>query len=577
MDNQQQALLPVSVERDVPARMRDGTVLRADVYRPAGDGRWPVLLTRLPYGKHTPPAANILDPTLAASRGYVVIIQDTRGRFSSEGEWVPFRHEAEDGADTVAWAAALPYADGQAGMFGASYFGFTRYVVAVQQAPELKTIVPYITPVDPFDGLPYRAGAFELGMEAVFHLGQWRNVVVRREQDPAARQAATERLTAELQALGRQGFWSLPLAEFAPLKRHGAAPNFFENLAAPMDRVHFAHMDMLAQLDHVQVPVLNVGGWYDIFLPGALSAFRRLRALGRPTKPLIGPWIHGSAPRNPIGELDFGPRSELRSLDDQGGFWQLQLRWFDHWLKGIDTGLMAEAPVRLFVMGANVWRDEREWPLARAVTTPYYLRAGGVLRTEPPGQELPDRYTYDPADPVLTHGGAIDRLTPEFQPGPFDQRPIEARPDVLVYTTQPLGRDVEVTGPVSVHLWAASSAPDTDFVARLVDVYPDGRSITLTDGIIRARYRHFHSGGPPSLIEPNRPYAYAIDLWATSNVFMAGHRIGLHVTSSSFPRWDRNPNTGHPFGADAELAVAHQTILHDREHPSYVTLPLIPA
>jgi putative CocE/NonD family hydrolase len=251
-----------------------------------------------------------------------------------------------------------------------------------------------------------------------------------------------------------------------------------------------------------------------------------------------------------------------------------QLRWFDHWLKGIDSGMVAEPPVRLFVMGANVWRDEDEWPPARAVETSWYLRAGGGLSRESPGAEAPDRYDYDPADPVPTRGGAV-MMTPEYPSGPFDQRAIAARPDVLVYVSEPLPRDTEVTGPVSVRLWAVSTAPDTDFVARLVDVAPDGRSINLTDGIVRARYRGFADGEAPSLIEPGHPYEYAIDLWATSNVFKAGHRIGLHVTSSSFPRWDRNPNTGHPFGVDGEVRVAHQQILHDREHPSRVVLPVV--
>ena len=238
--------------------------------------------------------------------------------------------------------------------------------------------------------------------------------------------------------------------------------------------------------------------------------------------------------------------------------------------------MLAEAPIKLFVMGANVWREEPQWPLARATDTPYYLRAGGRLSPEPPGAEPPDRYAYDPADPVPTRGGAL-LLTPEYPAGPLDQRPIEARPDVLVFTTPPLERDTEVTGPVRVQLWAASSAPDTDFVARLVDVYPDGRSINLTDGIVRARYRDFRTGASPSLIEPGQAYAYEIDLWATSNVFKAGHRIGLQVTSSCFPRWDRNPNTAHPFGADAELRIARQEILHDQAHPSHVVLPFVPA
>ena len=259
-----------------------------------------------------------------------------------------------------------------------------------------------------------------------------------------------------------------------------------------------------------------------------------MRAQGTPTKLLIGPWTHGRY-ANPVGELSFGFGSQLGFIDLRTDLGSLQLRWFDHWLKGIDTGIMDEPPIKLFVMGANVWRDESAWPLARAVETPFFLREDGRLSPEPPGAESPDRYDYDPADPVPTLGGAT-LMTPEYPAGPYDQRPIEARPDVLVYRTAPLERDTEVTGPIRVWLWATSSAPDTDFVARLVDVYPDGRSINLTDGIARARYRDVSRGAAPSLVEPGRPYEYDLDLWATSNVFRAGHRIGLQVTSSSFPR-----------------------------------------
>jgi uncharacterized protein len=300
-----------------------------------------------------------------------------------------------------------------------------------------------------------------------------------------------------------------------------------------------------------------------------------MQALGRPSKLLIGPWTHGNA-RSPIGELDFGTGSQIGLINMQQDFAGLQLRWFDHWLKGVDTGLLAEAPIRLFVMGAKGWRGEQRWPLERAVDRPLYLHTGGALSTSAPDAEPPDHYRYDPRDPVPTHGGAL-LIAPEFPSGPVDQRGIEARPDVLTFTTPPLDHATEVTGPVMVQLWAASSAPDTDFVARLVDVYPDGRAFNLTDGILRARYRDAAAGQPAAPLEPGQPYLFAIDLWATSNVFLAGHRIRLQVTSSCFPRWDRNPNTGHTFGMDAELRTAEQTILHDRDHPSHVVLPLVAA
>ncbi len=303
----------------------------------------------------------------------------------------------------------------------------------------------------------------------------------------------------------------------------------------------------------------------------------------RQSKLLIGPWTHGGF-MNPIGELNFGFGASAAFINLQIDFLSLQLRWFDHFLKGAENGITDEAPIKLFVMGANVWRDEQEWPLARAVETHYYLhsnghanslRGDGLLSTETPATETPDQYAYDPAHPVMAHGGAL-LLSPEFRAGPLDQTATESREDVLVYTTPVLEQDVEVTGPISVHLWAVSSAPDTDFVARLVDVYPNGYAQNLTDGIIRARYRDFSKGEKPTLIEPGKPYEYEIDLWATSNVFKQGHRIRLDITSSSFPRWDRNPNTGHDLGADAELAIAQQTILHDADHPSHVVLPIVP-
>jgi len=583
----------IIAEFDVPARMRDGTILRANIYRPAGEGKWPVLLTRLPYGKDLPLGTASLDPSQVARRGYIVVVQDTRGRFASEGVWEPMRNEALDGVDTVEWAAKLPYSNGNVGMYGGSYFGFTQWVAAVHQPPALKAMVPFITWNDPLNGIMFRGGALELGTLANWQLFVGLNVLMRRHaKDPKALGQAIYLWAKEVDALGTQGYWSLPLKEFTPIKQQDIAPAFFEPIESPMSRELVEPMTILGKHENVTVPTLNAGGWYDIFLQDTISNFTIMREHGstpeaRQSKLLIGPWSHGGQ-MNPIGELNFGFGASAAFIDLQMDFMSLQVRWFDHWLKGIDTGMLREAPIKLFVMGANVWRDEQEWPLARAVETRYYLHSrghanslngDGSLDTHAPGAETSDQYAYDPANPVITHGGAL-LMTPEFRAGPFDQRPTESREDVLVYTTPVLEQDVEVTGPVWVHLWAASSAPDTDFVARLVDVYPNGYAQNLTDGIIRARYRDRYQPGAhgeaPTLIEPGRVYEYEIDLWATSNVFKAGHRIRLDVTSSNFPRWDRNPNTGHDFGVDAELAVARQTILHDGEHPSYVTLPIVP-
>jgi putative CocE/NonD family hydrolase len=579
----------VVVDYDVPARMRDGTTLRANIYRPAGEGQWPVLLTRLPYGKDLPLGSAILDPVQAARRGYVVIVQDTRGRFTSEGDWVPMANEARDGFDTIEWASRLPYSNGQVGMYGASYFGFTQWSAAVEQPPALKTMIPLFTWSDPFNGVVFRGGALELGTMAHWQLQMGMDVLMRRyRNDPQALGRAIALWAKEMDALGKEGYWSLPLKEFRPLKTQEIAPAFFLALEFPMQRAAAEYMNISGKHDRVTVPAFNGGGWYDIFLQDTLEHFTAMRQHGatpqaRQSKLLIGPWAHTSQ-GTLVGEQTFGFASTTAFINLQQDFMTYQLRWFDYWLKGLENGILQEAPIKIFVMGANIWRDEQQWPLARAVETRYYLHSqghantlhgDGTLSTKPPEDESADQYTYDPANPVLTRGGAL-LMAPEYPAGPFDQRPTESRHDVLVYTSAPLQADLEVTGPIRVHLWAVSSAPDTDFVARLVDVHPDGYAQNLTDGIIRARYRHAPRGGDPSLIEPGKAYEYVIDLWSTSNLFKAGHRIRLDITSSNFPRWDRNPNTGQPLGASTEMIPAQQTILHNREHPSYVVLPIVP-
>ncbi len=582
----------IIVDYDVPAKMRDGVTLRANIFRPAGDGPWPVLLTRLPYGKDLPLGSAVMDPVQVARRGYVVVVQDTRGRATSEGEWIPFVHEPEDGVDTIAWAAQLPYSNGVVGMYGVSYFGFTQWAAAIHQPAALKAMIPFQTWNDPFNGVTFRGGALELGTAGSWQLTMAMDVLIRRHRDnPQALGQGIHQVVKEMNALATNGYASLPLNEFAPLKQQDIAPYFFESFSHTMERDHTMSrpMHILGNHHKVMVPTFNVGGWYDIFLQDTITNFKIMREEGstpeaRQSKLLIGPWSHGGT-TNPIGEMNFGFGASAAFIDLKIDFVSLQLRWFDHWLKGVNTGMLNEAPIKLFVMGANVWRDEHEWPLARAIETRYYLHSGGHANSlhgdgtltvnTPEAAEVPsDQYLYDPANPVPTRGGAL-LMTPEYRAGPHDQRPVESREDVLVYTSDVLLTDVEVTGPIKVHLWAVSSAPDTDFVARLVDVHPDGYARNLTDGIIRARYRNFEKGEQPDLIEPGRAYEYEIDLWSTSNLFQAGHRIRLTVTSSSFPRWDRNPNTGHAFGADAELAIAHQTILHDSAHPSYVVLPIV--
>lgn len=583
--------MEVRVLYDVPATMRDGVVLRANIYCPVSEGRWPVVLLRIPYGKHLPLATSLFDPAQMARGGYVVIIQDTRGRYASEGEWEPQVHEGLDGVDTIEWAANLPYSNGQVGMFGASYSGFTQWTAATHQPAALKAIVPMVTAGDPLNSSRFRGGAFELGMRAHWHLQSLgTDVMIKQHQgeaDPRKLEQALRELAEEIDALGTSGYWSLPLKAFAPLKRTGVGTAFFTELEHAMDRTSVDALTLLGKHEQVHVPALNIGGWYDLYVQDTIENFRIMREYGstpeaRQSQLLIGPWSHLNR-TNVIGEINFGIAANSALLNLKSSMERIHLRWYDRWLKGNTNGVTEEAPIKLFVMGANVWRDEYEWPLARAGETRYCLHSGGqantlngngTLSTTPPQGESADTYDYDPAHPVITRGGAL-LMAAEYPSGPYDQRETESREAVLVYTTSVLEEDTEVTGPIKVTLWAKSSAPDTDFVARLVDVHPDGYALNLTDGIIRARYRGFTQGEEPTLIEPGKVYEYEIDLWATSNLFKRGHRIRLDITSSNFPRWDRNPNTGHDFGADAELVIAHQTILHDDTHPSHVVLPIV--
>lgn len=575
----------IRFEFDVPCVMRDDTVLRANVLRPACNGTYPVLVTRTPYGKDLSTVSVLLDPIRAARAGYIAVIQDVRGRFRSEGEWSPLRHEAQDGYDTVEWAAGLPDSSGNVGMYGGSYMGFTQWAAALQAPPHLKAIVPSVTWADVCDGLTWRGGAFELGKRARWELrNRALDLILRRlKSTPRARKRqAVGVLVDEIDRLRTEGYFSLPLREFAPFVKAGISCRVFRE---PYSREYNAPFSVASSYDKVRVPAYNIGGWYDIFTQGTLDNFRALATRGstpevRQSRVLIGPWAH-TCYANAVGEMDFGVAASAALIDIQADLTRVTLRWFDYWLKGIDNGITREPPVKIFVMGDNIWRDEREWPLARTQYTAFYLHGSGrasslpsdgILSTHEPGDEPADHYIYDPADPTPTYGGAL-LMNPLFGIGVRDQRPVEQRQDVLVYTSEPLSQDTEVTGPVVVRLWAASDARDTDFVARLVDVHPDGLARNLCDGIIRARYRE---GESPKLLEPGKAYQFVIDLWSTANVFKAGHRIRLDIASASFPRWDRNPNTGSPFGSDASIRPAHQTVLHDAAHPSHVLLPIIP-
>ena len=550
----------LTIARDVPARMRDGVVLRANIYRPAGPGPWPTLVARTPYGKDLPGATAWLDPVRAAAAGFMVVLQDVRGRFASEGEWQPFMHEADDGYDTVEWAARRPGSNGRVGMFGPSYWGSTQWLAAIEQPPSLGAIAPGLTWSDPDDGLLHRGGARELGMGLVWSLEQGIDYVRRLDEPPEQIDWRVDGLIDELDRLPDVGFWQLPVCAAGVLARHDVPE--LGGIRGRLDRAAAAACRVTGRHDRVTVPVLGIGGWHDPFVQGVLDNHMAMTSLGRDSHIVIGPWSHSNF-SDTIGGLSFGMRAR-KDGGPAGGpedVNELQLAWFRRRLTPEAAAETDPAPVRIFVMGANQWRDETSWPSPRATEQRWYLRSQGELTRTPPGlSETASEFTYDPANPAPTAGGQT-LISPRWPGGPIDQAAIEARPDVLVFTSGPLAEDLEVTGRVRVALHAHSSAPSTDWVARLCDVHPDGRSYGLCDGILRVTDGASH------------PHRHDLDLWSTSNLFRSGHRLRLQVTSSSFPRWDRNLNTGDQ--QRAEHVRARQHLDHDADHPSWLQITVI--
>lgn len=575
------------VQTNVPVPMRDGVTLYADIYRPAADGRYPVLLMRTPYGKSmVAAAAGPLDPIRAIRSGYVIVVQDARGRFASEGDFRPWMDEGRDGYDTIEWCAAQPWSTGAVGTYGGSYVGFVQWLAAREQPPHLKAMVPMETFGDLRKDLYQLGGAFAIGVAVSWYLGAVAPDRLMREQAARGGEAVNlEGLLDDIDNLGTV-IRQLPLRELRPLAGSSLAPGFEEILTRFDDPSYWASTDVAAHYDAITVPALNIGGWYDLFLGATIRNYLGMRQQGGSESArtgqqlIIGPWNHGPL-GNVAGEADFGIRAAKLMIDLDG----IVLRWFDYWLKGEQNGLEADPPIRLFTMGENRWRTETDWPLRRATPTAYYLNSAGrantlhgdgTLTIEPPSADQPsDHFLYDPRDPVPTRGGPLCCSQTVLPSGAFDQRPVEERSDVLVYSSAPLDAPLEVTGPITVRLWARSSAPDTDFTAKLVDVSPCGYARNLTEGAIRARYRR--GLDRPTLLEPGEIAEYEIDLWATSAVFQRGHRIRLEISSSNFPRIDRNPNTGHPLGVDgeADLQPALQTILHDAAHPTRIVLPVV--
>jgi uncharacterized protein len=545
----------VITERGVPVHMRDGVILYADIFRPAKPGRYPVLLERTPYDKGNDKEID-LDAS-GPSHGFVVIIQDVRGRYTSEGEWYPFRHESEDGADTVEWAAQLPYSDGRVGMFGSSYVGATQMLAAIAHPEHLAGIFPMFTPSNYHNGWVYVNGAFQQWFSQT-----WTSILARDTVDRYLKKSMRPELDN-----------TLPVAQYPlfhldqPLGPDGMtarfAPYYVDWLAHPNYDDYWRPWTIANHYSDIHIPGLTVAAWYDIFLNGTLENYQGTAALRKDQQLLVTIGGHAGSGRK-IGDVDFGPAAaEFDEAD-------VTLAWYDYLVYGKKNRFADGHPVRIFVMGKNEWRDEQEWPLARAKTTKYFLHSegkansvagDGALSTQAPVTEPPDSYHYDAHDPVPTSGGPLccDAHEPA---GPKDQSGVEKLQQVLVYSTTPFATDMEVTGPVSVELYASSSVTNTDFTAKLVDVDQHGYARNLTEGIVRASYRD--SQEKPEPLKPGEVYPFRINLAATSNVFLTGHTLRLEISSSNNPRFDLNQ--GGP---------ADNRIYHDAHHPSVLRLSLV--
>ncbi|WP_249870446.1 CocE/NonD family hydrolase [Oceanobacillus saliphilus] len=564
----------IIVDREVACTLRDGTNLYATIYRPSGEGEYPVLLTRLPYDKNLPNFSHrYIDPIRFAMNGYVVIIQDVRGRFASEGEFEPFVQELKDGYDTVEWAASLPYANGNVGMFGLSYYAFTQLYALMEQPPSLKAIFPAMTG-HIFSDAFTQNGVNMLASTETWVLDSVAADYLKRKQSTEQYAETIKEITNDLDHIDEWHSFK-PVKDWPPIKKHPELVDFFKKYVnqefTEQARKQFNSKVAPSELG---VPAYHLAGWYDNFLNQTIQNFEAMKGSVNNQKLIIGPWGHGMFDSE-LGERSFGKNSSGNSIDGKEDITGLHIKWFDYWLKTKHEQLPEEeSPVKIFIMGENKWRSEKTWPLERTVYTPYYLREDGMLSEAVPGDEAADSYVHDPGNPVPTHGGGVLFYNGRGA-GPYDQREIEKRNDVLTYTSEVLDEAVEVTGWIKMKLWAAYDAKDTDFVVKLIDVLPDGTAYNLTDGVIRTNNR-YDNPGKNDATDANEVVALDVDMWATSNVFLPGHAIRIEISSSSFPRFDVNPGTGNTLMDTTEMVKSNQKIYHDHDHPSHIILPIIP-
>ncbi|MCC6342375.1 MAG: CocE/NonD family hydrolase [Bryobacterales bacterium] len=559
----------IRVEGHVAVPMRDGVKLYADVYRPRREGRFPTIITRTPYGVQR----DGMHPAVIAfaRHGYAVVVQDVRGRYESEGAWDPFRNEASDGYDTVEWAARQPWSNGKVGMHGGSYLGHVQWQAATMAPPHLTAVFPVLASTSIYHNTFFHGGAFKLALAFGWGVVRMPNRIMNPQYWHTESYSPQELKYENI-------IWTLPLNRI-DLESSGQKVGFFRDwLRHQSYDGYWRAISDEERFQAVKVPAHTFGGWFDLLLGGTLNGYTGLRAKGateaarKGAKMIVGPWGHGAS--RTYGDIDFGPLA-MRSLFD------MELRWNDHYLKGIDNGIDREPPVELFLMGVNKWVQYEDWPVPGTKFTPLYLASGGnansmrgdgQLQFEAPSGAEADRFVYDPDNPVPSLGGN-DCCGAPFPAGPRDQRPVESRHDVLVYSSGILKEPLAIAGPVKMKLYASTDGRDTDFMIKLVDVYPDGAAYNIAEGILRAR---FHEGlDRIRLLEPNRVYEFEIDMRGTANVFQPGHRIRVDVTSSNFPQYDRNPNTGEDLGASGTVRVARQTVFHSSAAKSHIVLPVV--
>ena len=575
--------MPVRVllERDVDVPMRDGTRLRADVYRPDDADAHPVLVQRTPYDKTFYPFTwgGSLDPTKMAAAGYAVVLQDVRGRWASEGEFYPYVNEAQDGHDTIAWAAAQPWSSGDVATYGISYMGQSQWLAASTKPSALRAMLTVTSPNDAHGGHLHRGGALHLGLLAYWTTSAGLHELVRKAAGTPTFLADFVGLVDDIDQLDER-VRQLPLAPFAPLQRSGGLMPMFEDEVrdeVPTER----HLRMGSSHRHgdIGVPVLQLAGWYDLCLSADLAHFTAMREQAATeqarslSRIVVAPWAH-AAYTGTVGELDFGLRAGGLLLDLREDLTALHRRWFDARLRGVATGIDDEPPVKLFVMGRNRWRSEDAWPLSRARPERWHVHADGRLsRQAPSGDADPRVFVLEPDDPVPTTGGTL-LMAAKFARGPVDQARVEARPDVLVFTSEPFGEEYEITGQVRFVAHVAAETPDTDVVVKMCDVHPDGRSYNVVDGIRRLRFRD--SLTEPGPAAPGEVHRVEVDLWSTSHVVLPGHRLRVVVAASDFPRYDRCPGSGESSATATRVLRQRNRLFCDGARSSYLEVPHVP-